>query len=66
MKMHGTMFARDNDGETQFILVPADGATTEFRRIDECPPEVQKVISDMADATDGIPLGVIVDLGGQA
>ena len=61
-KIYGNIFANPGDKEQPLVFVPTDGSNAELRLFNEIPEATQKLLSEMADKLDLVPLGMIVDI----
>lgn len=62
IKVHGVvLITADKDDPLQ--VVPVDGSNIQFYTLNEVPPAVALMATDLADANEVTALGVIADLG---
>ncbi len=62
MKIYGVVVLMNDPNKDVIEYVPMDGSMTEFRRIDQTPADIQRAMSQLADANDATPLGILIDL----
>ncbi len=66
MQLKGVLVMMPSGSSDAVSYLSLDDSLTEFRPLDTCPEDVQKVVVSLCDSADATPLGVLVDLGGEA
>lgn len=65
MQLKGALVMMPNGSADAVAYLSLDDSLTEFRPLDQCPADVQKVIVSLCDSANATPLGVLIDLGGE-